>query len=181
MAVVAPIGAVMGLDVANPGIMSRRPRPFDQAIIVRSMMVRLLIAGLFMAAATLVLVQIGKTSYDSLQIGQTMALVGLSLMNIFLALNLRFPEESAFGRATLSNPKLIWAFAWAVVGSMLITQMRALQDLFHTTPLTGPQWAICLVPGVVLLALGELSKIILRARRKTPEPIPVVTAVQPAV
>ena len=40
-----------------------------------------------------------------------MALVGLSLMNIFLALNLRFPEESAFGRATLSNPKLLWAFA----------------------------------------------------------------------
>jgi Ca2+-transporting ATPase len=181
MAVVAPIGAVMGLDVASPGIMSRRPRPFDQAIIVRSMMLRLLVSGLFMASATLVLVQIGKTSYDSLQIGQTMALVGLSLMNIFLALNLRFPEESAFGPATLSNPKLIWAFAWAVVGSMLITQMRALQDLFHTTPLTGPQWAICLVPGVVLLALGELFKIILRARRKSPEPRQVVTVLQPAV
>ncbi len=48
---------------------------------------------------------------------------------------------------------------------MLITQMRVLQDLFHTTPLTGNQWAICLVPGVVLLILGELVKVILRARR----------------
>ncbi len=42
------------------------------------MMVRLFVAGLFMAAATLILVQIGKTTYDSLQVGQTMALVGLS-------------------------------------------------------------------------------------------------------
>ena len=87
------------------------------------MMVRLFVAGLFMAAATLVLVQIGKTTYGSLQVGQTMALVGLALMNIFLALNLRFPEDSAFGPATLANPKLLWAFAWVVIASMLITEM----------------------------------------------------------
>ena len=132
MAVVAPIGAVMGLDLATPGIMNRKPRPFNQPIIVRSMMVRLFIAGLFMAAATLVLVQIGKTTYGSLEVGQTMALVGLALMNIAVALNLRFPEESAFGPSTLSNPKLLWAFAWAIVGSLLITQLGVLQDLFGT-------------------------------------------------
>ena len=63
-----------------------------------------------------------------------MALVGLALMNIAVALNLRFPEESAFGPSTLSNPKLLWAFAWAFVGSMLITQMRVLQDLFGNGP-----------------------------------------------
>ncbi len=105
MAVVAPIGAVMGLDIATPGIMRRKPRPFNEAIIVRSMMVRLFVDGLFMAAATLVLVQIGKTTYDSLEVGQTMALVGLSLMNVFLALNLRFPEDSAFGERDLVQPE----------------------------------------------------------------------------
>ncbi len=176
MAVVAPIGAVMGLDTATPGIMGRRPRPFDQPIIVRSMMVRLFIAGLFMAAATLVLVQIGKTTYDSLEVGQTMAVVGLALMNIFLALNLRFPEESAFGSSTFSNPKLLWAFAWAALGSLLITQSRALQEVFRTTPLTAHQWALCLVPGVILLALGELAKVVIRARRPREEPTVVAAA-----
>jgi Ca2+-transporting ATPase len=156
--------------------MERRPRPFDQPIIVRSMMVRLFVAGLFMAAATLVLVQIGKTTYNSLEVGQTMAVVGLGLMNIFLALNLRFPEESAFGSATLSNPKLLWAFAWAAFGSLLITQMRLLQDVFRTTPLTGHQWALCLLPGVLLLALGELGKVVLRARRARQEATVVAAA-----
>jgi Ca2+-transporting ATPase len=126
-------------------------------------MVRLFVVGLFMAAATLVLVQIGKASYGSLEVGQTMAIVGLGLMNIAVALNLRFPEESAFGPSTLSNPKLLWAFGWAVFGSMLIVQVRVLQDLFGTVPLTGAQWLICLVPAVVLLLLGELFKLILRA------------------
>ena len=165
MAIVAPIGAVMGLDLATPGIMDRKPRPFNQPIIVRSMMVRLFVVGLFMAAATLVLVQVGKTSYGSLEIGQSMAIVGLGLMNIAVALNLRFPEESAFGPSTVSNPKLLWAFAWAVVGSMLITQIRVMQDLFGTVPLTGSQWVACLVPAVLLLLLGELFKLVLRARR----------------
>ena len=32
-------------------------------------------------------------------------------------------------------------------------------------PLTGQQWLLCLVPAVVLLFLGELFKIILRARQ----------------
>ena len=167
MAIVAPIGAVMGLDLSTPGIMDKKPRPFNQPIIVRSMMVRLLITGLYMAAATLLLVQIGKTSYESLIVGQTMAVVGLGLMNIGVALDLRYPTQSAFGASTVSNPKLLWAFAWAVVGSMLITQLRVLQDLFGTVTLTGMQWAICLAPAVLLLLLSELVKLVLRARRRT--------------
>ncbi|ANP72270.1 cation-translocating P-type ATPase [Cryobacterium arcticum] len=168
LAVVAPIGAVMGLDLSTPGIMDKKPRPFNQPIIVRSMMIRLLITGLYMAAAALVLVQIGKTSYDSLVLGQTMALVALSLMNIAVALNLRYPTESAFGPSTLANPKLLWAFAWAVVGSLLITQIRVLQDAFATVALTGAQWLLCLAPAVLLLLLGELGKLIIRARRPRP-------------
>jgi len=147
--------------------MDKKPRPFNQPIIVRSMMVRLLITGLYMAAATLLLVQIGKTSYESLIVGQTMAVVGLGLMNIGVALDLRYPTQSAFGASTVSNPKLLWAFAWAVVGSMLITQLRVLQDLFGTVTLTGMQWAICLAPAVLLLLLSELVKLVLRARRRT--------------
>jgi Ca2+-transporting ATPase len=168
LAVVAPIGAVMGLDLSTPGIMDRPPRPARQPIIVRSMMVRLLITGVYMAAATLVLVQIGKASFGSLEVGQTLAVVGLALMNISVALNLRYPDESAFGPATASNPRLLWAFGWAVLGSMLITQLRVLQDLFGTVPLTGGQWLLCLVPAVLLLLLGEAAKFVERLWRRRP-------------
>ncbi len=170
MAIVAPIGGVMGLDVASPGIMGRRPRPFHEQIISRPMMARLFAAGLFMAAAALILTEVGKQTYGSLQVGQTMALVGLSLMNIFLALNLRFPEDSAFGRATLANPKFLQAIAWIVIASILITEARILQNVFGTVSLTMEQWALCLVPGVLLLLGGEILKVILRARRSQDVP-----------
>ena len=144
------------------------------------MFIRLFVAGLFMAAATLLLYQIGKHSYDSAETGQTMAVVGLGLMNIFLALNLRYPEDSAFGAATFANPKLLWAFAWAVVGSMLITQVRVLQDLFHTVPLTGEEWAVCLIPGAVLLVAGEIFKFFLRSRRAPVDTVASAAAIRTA-
>ena len=108
-----------------------------------------------------------------------MALVGLSLMNIFLALNLRFPEDSAFGRATLANPKFLQAIAWVVIASILITSAGVLQNIFGTTSLTREQWGLCLVPGVILLILGELFKVVLRARRSQEEP-PAAVAAAPA-
>jgi Ca2+-transporting ATPase len=168
MAVVAPIGGVMGLDMATPGIMRRAPRPSDEAIIVRSMMIRLFVVGLLMATATLILVEIGKQMYDSLVVGQTMAIAGLAIMNIFVALNLRFPDQSVLGKATLSNPKLILAFAWAIVGTMLITEVNVLQEVFETVPLNAHQWGWCLLAGLILLVLGEVAKFVARAIEKEP-------------
>jgi Ca2+-transporting ATPase len=98
-----------------------------------------------------------------------MALVGLSLMNIFLAFNLRFPEDSVFGRATLANPRFLEAIGWVLLASLLVTETHVLQNVFGTVSLTMGQWGVCLVPGVLLLAGGELLKLILRARRAREE------------
>jgi Ca2+-transporting ATPase len=166
MAIVAPIGGVLGLDAASPGIMNRPPRPFDEQIISRPMMVRLFVGGLYMAGAALILTEVGKANYGGLQAGQTMALVSLSLMNIFLALNLRFPEGSAFGRATLANPKFLVAIGWVVLASVLITETGILSNIFDTASLTAEQWGLCLLPGIVLLILGEILKVFLRARHR---------------
>jgi Ca2+-transporting ATPase len=166
MLVVAPIGAMFGLDMASPGIMNRKPRKVHEPIINLKMYARLFIAGLFMAAASLYLFQIGKTTYGSSQIGQTMALVSLSLMNIFVALNLRFPKDTAFQYATFSNSRLVYTYIWVVLGSILITETRLFQSIFGTTSLTAYQWWLCLIPGVILLAVGEIFKSALRYRER---------------
>jgi Ca2+-transporting ATPase len=157
------------LDMASPGIMNRKPRKVHEPIINLKMYARLFIAGLFMAAASLYLFQIGKTTYGSSQIGQTMALVSLSLMNIFVALNLRFPKDTAFQHATFSNSRLVYTYIWVILGSILITETRLFQTIFGTTSLSAYQWWLCLIPGVILLAVGEIFKASLRYReRKSP-------------
>jgi P-type Ca2+ transporter type 2C len=91
-----------------------------------------------------------------------MAIISLSLMNIFLALNLRFPEDTAFQGSTFSNHRLLYAYLWVILGSILMTETRLFQAIFGTTSLTVQQWEICLIPGVVLLIVGELFKVTLR-------------------
>lgn len=166
MLVVAPIGIMFGLDMASPGIMNRKPRKINEPIMNTKMFARLFIAGLFMAAMSLYLFQIGKTTYGSSQIGQTMALVSLSLMNIFVALNLRFPKDTAFQHATFSNSRLVYTYIWVILGSILITETRLFQTIFGTTSLSAYQWWLCLIPGVILLGVGEIFKAGLRYREK---------------
>jgi len=162
--VVAPIGIAFGLDVASPGIMDRKPRKAQEPIINLKMYTRLCITGLFMAAMALYLFQFGKVTYGSSQIGQTMALVSLSLMNIFIALNLRFPKDTAFQPATFLNSRLVYTYIWVIIGSILITETRLFQTIFGTTSLSAYQWFLCLIPGVILLAVGEIFKASLRYR-----------------
>lgn len=179
MLIVAPIGAMLGLDTASPGIMLRRPRPADESIVSRGMYIRLFVVGVIMAAATLILFQIGKVTYGSFQIGQTMALVSLSLMNIAVALNLRFPRDTAFSGSTFSNRNLVYAYLWVIFGTILMTETRLFQALFSTVSLTPTQWLLCILPGVILLAIGEVYKAFLRSR--TPgERAHAETAPQPA-
>jgi P-type Ca2+ transporter type 2C len=162
MLIVAPIGVMLGLDLASPGIMNRKPRKYDDSIISRGMYIRLFITGAFMAGMTLWVYQVGQISYGSAQTGQTMALISLSLMNIFLALNLRYPKETAFQTSTFSNTRLLYAYLWVIFGSILMTETHLFQALFGTTSLSLYQWGICLIPGVILLIVGEIFKLSLR-------------------
>jgi Ca2+-transporting ATPase len=162
MLTVAPIGAALGLDVASPGIMNRKPRRYDESLISTRMYIMLFITGLYMAGTTLFIYQTGQISYGSSQIGQTMALVSLSLMNIFVALHLRFPSDTAFHISTFSNIRLVYAYLWVLFGTVLITETRVFQTLFHMVALNADQWLICIIPGVVLLIAGEILKKILR-------------------
>lgn len=164
MLVVAPIGIMFGLDMASPGIMKRKPRKYDEGIISKGMYLRLFMAGVFMAATSLLVYHTGRVSYGTLEAGQTMGLVCLSLMNIFLALNLRFPRETAFQMATFSNTRLLYAYLWIVVGTILITETRLFNHLFGTVSLDAYQWGICLIPGLLLLFIGEVYKKLLKYR-----------------
>ena len=129
---------------------------------------RLFITGAFMAGATLSLYQIGHILYGSPHIGQTMALVSLSVMNIFVALNLRFPYDTAFQGSTFSNTRLLYAYLWVLLGTILITETRLFQTLFHTVALTADQWFICIIPGLVLLIIGEIFKAFLKNKTRYP-------------
>ena len=75
----------------------------------------------------------------------------------------------------LGNAEKLAAFADAsriAIGmTILSTEMRLLQNILHLTSLTGAQWLVCIIIGLLLLLVDEVFKVFLRrsrARRAQP-------------
>lgn len=157
----APIGAALGLDTPTPGLMERKPRPSSQPIIDLRTGIQIGIAGLLMAAAAVLLRQLGVDHYGSASIGQTMALTVFAYAHISIALSVRYSDTTIFRRETLRNPRLWLSFLWAIVGMILITEIGLLRDVFSTSALTLHQWLICLGAAAAVLVIVEVVKEIL--------------------
>jgi len=120
------------------------------------------LVGLFMAVCTLALISFGTTQLDSLAIGSSMGLTAFSLLIIVAAFEARSVTASAFTVETFDNRNLNWTAVGELVLAVLITQWEVLRRLFGTVELTLGQWALALLPAVLLVFLWELGKLIAR-------------------
>jgi Ca2+-transporting ATPase len=156
------LGSSIGFDTPTPGLMRRRPRPADQRIIDLRGGVQIALSGILLAVAAIFaqqrIMQLGNDAATA----QTMALTVFAIAQSSLALSLRFPDESAFRRETLSNPMLNFAIAWNVGAMLLITEVPVMRRLFHTTSLSARQWGLCLLLSLAILLLGEAAKPLLK-------------------
>jgi Ca2+-transporting ATPase len=160
--------------------MERKPRPANAPIVTRAVGVRLVILGLIAAVTTLVVIAYGEDQYESV-VALTMGLVTLSLMNIIAALEERDPERSVFDRHTVANRRFNLTILGCLALTVLVTELGFLQRIFDTTSLTAEQWGICLLAGLVMVALAEIVKLIMRQTgRASTAPATIEPVLQPA-
>jgi len=158
----APLGVALGMDKQAPGLMTLRPRSRDATIMTRGLLTTAGLVGLFMAVCTLALISYGTTHFDSLAIGSSMGLTAFSLFIIVAAFQARSVTSTALSVETFDNRNLNWTAAAELVLAVLITQWEVLRRLFGTVELTLDQWALALVPAVLLFFTWELGKLIAR-------------------
>jgi Ca2+-transporting ATPase len=158
----APFGVALGLDQATPGLMRRRPRPSDESIVNRPVMVTSGLVGLYMAIVMDALIQFGHKHYHSTMIGSSIALTAFGLMLIVAAYESRSVSMSIITSEAFDNPKMNWTAVAEILLAVAITQMDLFNRLLKTVPLTGPQMGLALAAAVLLFALWELGKLIAR-------------------
>jgi Ca2+-transporting ATPase len=122
------------------------------------------LVGLFFAVSTLVLIDYGTSHYDSVTVGTSMGLTAFSLLLVVSAYQARSVTASTFTEATFDNAQLNWTALGEIALAVLITRMDVMRNLFGTVQLSRSQWALALVPAVVLFVLWELGKLIARPR-----------------
>ena len=154
----------LGFDAATPGLMRRRPRSPDDPVIPRALGVRLGFAGLLIATGTLI---VGRVRRGPLRArgrhhdGPDDDVAAAHRRRARVA----EPRPAIFTRATIANGRFNLLMVAALALTFLVTTIPALQRIFDTVDLDGPQWRVCLLVVLGYFVLAEVGKVLLRRIR----------------
>jgi Ca2+-transporting ATPase len=164
----APFGVVLGLDHAAPGLMRLRPRPSDQSIMTTGVKLTSGLVGLYAAIALDALIYFGKQHYHSTVTGSSIGLTAFALMLVVAAYESRSVSRSVLTSQTFDNSRMNWVALAEIVLAVMVTEMDLFNRLLHTAPLKIGQFGLAFAAAVLLLALWELGKMIVRRRSGRP-------------
>ncbi len=158
----APFGVALGLDQQTPGLMLRRPRPSTESILTTGVKLTAGLVGLYMAIVLNLLIWAGKDHWGSTAVGSSIGLTAFALMLVVAAYESRSLSDTLFARETFDNPQMNWTALVEIALVVMVTQMDLFNRLLGTVPLKAGQFGLALSAAVLLLALWELTKLIVR-------------------
>jgi Ca2+-transporting ATPase len=162
----------LGVDPADPGVMTESPRPRGERVITRRMWSGIFFVGVVMAVGTLSVLDGALPGgflegSGTMRYAQTMAFTTLMMFQLFNIFNARSDEESAF--AKFFHNRWLWgAIAVSLALHAAVIYAPFLQQAFATTDLTLSDWLICVIVASSVLWLRELSKLRTRVAGRNP-------------
>ena len=158
----APFGFALGFDQETPGLMSRRPRPRGESVLTRRLVVTVGLVGLAIAIGLLLLIQLGKSHFHSVQVGSSIAFTSFALCLIAAAFECRSETDSALSIATFGSRQMNVVAIAEFVLAVFSTQSDAFRALLGTVQLDLNEFTWALLPPIALLTLWEIGKLIVR-------------------
>jgi Ca2+-transporting ATPase len=158
----------LGVDPADPGLMSLPPRPRGEGALTRRMWGGILFVGAVVAAGTLLVLDASLPGgliegHGDMRHAQTMAFTTLVLFQLYNLFNARSDESSAF--TGLFSNKWSWAaVALSILLQVAVVHAPFLQRPFSTVDLTFEDWLFCAAASSSVLWLRELGKLVIRSR-----------------
>jgi Ca2+-transporting ATPase len=160
----------LGIDPPDASGMAKPPRPPGERVITPQMWFGILFVGVVFAAGTLLVLDASLPGgfiegSGDMRYAQTMAFTTLVFFSMFAVFGARSDERSAFNG--LFANRWLWAsVALAIVLQVLVIYTPFLQRAFSTVSLSFRDWLFCTAVASSVLWLRELSKAVIRARRR---------------
>ncbi len=156
----------LGVDPADPDVMSAPPRPRSERVITAAMWRGIAFVGLIMAAGTLAVLDASLPGgliegRGDLPYAHTMAFTTLMMFQLFNVFNARSDRRSALS-GLFRNPWLWGAVALSLLLHAAVVYTPFLQHAFSTAPLAPADWLLCAAVASSVLWLRELSKLLAR-------------------
>ena len=154
----------LGMEDVEDDVMDRRPKPKDEGIFAHGLGVQVALQGCLFALLTLIGFVLGERFTGTLEGGQTMAFLVLSLTQIVQSFNMR-SEPSLFRIGPFTNRKLNGAalLSVALVALVLFTPLRI---AFGLSLLPASLYLIGLGLVLVPLVVMEIAKAVGLVRKR---------------
>ena len=156
-----PPAMALGVDPAQPGIMSGPPRKSSERILNLRRFGKLATYGTVMMIGTLGVLWWGLQTGTKTH-AQTMAFTTFVLFQVFNAFNARVDKRSTFNANFFRNRILWLALVGVVVLQVLAVQWTPAHDVFNVEKLTLANWLLATLVASSVLVFEELRKLILR-------------------
>jgi Ca2+-transporting ATPase len=153
----------LGYGEPAPDLMERKPRPIDEPILPRALLLWLVFAGVVLGGTALGVIWWAEDEHG-VAVARTMGLTTFAIANVFLAYTVKDRLRSVLSEDTFADRKLLLATALSGVAILFGTELQIFNRILGTVSLTGEQWVICLLSAGTILVASELQKLILRRR-----------------
>ncbi len=153
-------GLALSAEPAERDVMNRPPRPPEEGIFTGTMVTHIFWVGIAIGGLTLA-TQAWALDH-SVDHWQTMVFTVLVIAQLFHSLAIRSERYSLFSIGLFSNPALLIAVAGTIVAQLLVVYVPALNEVFHTTPLSMKELGSCVAIGSLVLLIVELEKLVRR-------------------
>ena len=155
----------LAFEPGEPGVLARPPRPRGEGLISALLWRRTLVAGLVMAAGTLLLFWWELQASGQLGRAQTVALTTMVVFQAFHVGNCRSERRSVFALNPWANPFLFLATAGALLVHVAALYLPPTQFLLRVEPLDLDAWVRMTVVASTILVAVEIHKGLERRRR----------------
>jgi Ca2+-transporting ATPase len=146
----------LGMEKGDPDIMDQHPRPVNEPIINRDMLVGIAVQTVAITAAVLVAFRIGLQTGGAH--GRTMAFATLSISELLRAYTSRSERYALWSLGFFTNKWMQMAVATSLLILLAIIYVPFLDPIFETTFLTLRDWAIMLPLILLPSVAAEVNK-----------------------
>jgi Ca2+-transporting ATPase len=153
-------------EPGEPGVMKRKPRDPQKAIVTRSFLIKVLGNGALIGLGTFAAFVISLWSGMDETIARTIAFSTLAFGQLLHIFNVREKESFGFDRSLLKNPFLLLSLALSAVLQLLVIYLPFFNRVMETASLNARHWLFVLAGSCIPLALIQLWRIV-GSRRKT--------------
>ena len=159
------LGLGLAFEPKEPGIMDRPPRAPGAPIVTRSVMIRIVIAGLVLLVCAFGIFEWAEGRGLGDAGARTAAVNVFMSVQIFYLFACRSLRRSLFTYNPFGNPIILLGVGVVVVLQLLFTYAPFMQVAFGTASISGAEWAVIVGIGLGTMVLMDLVGVVLRRLR----------------